>query len=235
MKKKAYPKAIVLVSGGLDSALTAALASDANEVYFLHANYGQRTEKKELYSFRQLAKHYRAKDTLEITLAYLKQIGNSSLTDRKITVTEANLDSKEIPSSYVPFRNANLLSVAVSWAESIGATKIYIGATEEDSSGYPDCRRNFFESFNRMIRTGTKPGSGIRVVTPIIGLTKKEIVRKCIKLNVPVELTWSCYKSSKLACGVCDSCALRLRGFQLAGETDRIPYRKMPDYAGSKA
>ena len=155
----------------------------------------------------------------------LRPIGGSSLTDENIVVTESNLESKEIPTSYVPFRNANMLSIAVSWAEVIGASRIYIGAVAEDSSGYPDCRPEFYEAFQQTINTGTKPDTHIKIRTPIIDFSKAEIVKKGIELNAPLQLTWSCYRNADLACGTCDSCALRLRGFEQAGEKDPISYR----------
>ncbi len=214
----------------MDSALTAAIASECHQLLFMHANYGQRTQARELKAFRDLAKHFKAVKTLEIELTHLKKIGASSLTDKHIRVEKANLRSKKIPSSYVPFRNANLLAAAVSWAEAEGASKIYIGAVEEDSSGYPDCRRIFFNSFEDMISKGTKPGKRIRIITPLIKMSKRQIVLKSHEMKVPIELTWSCYKSSAKACGECDSCALRLRGFRQAGLEDKIPYRIKPDY-----
>jgi 7-cyano-7-deazaguanine synthase len=223
-------KAVVLVSGGMDSALTAAIASEKHELLFLHADYGQRTQSREHKAFNDLAQHFKASKVLEVNLSHLRKIGASSLTDKTIKVEKADLISKNIPTSYVPFRNANLLAAAVSWAEAEGAEKIYIGAVEEDSSGYPDCRRKFFDSFEEMIAMGTKPGKRIRIITPLIRMSKKQIVKKSVALNVPIELTWSCYKSSKKACGECDSCALRLRGFQQAGIKDMIPYKIVPQY-----
>lgn len=222
--------AIVLVSGGMDSALTAAIANQKYELAFLHINYGQKTQKREQYAFDDISEYYNVKLSMLVDSGQFRQIGGSSLTDPDIKVTKPNLKSKKIPSSYVPFRNANILSIAVSWAEVIGAEKIFIGAVEEDSSGYPDCRKKFFESFNKMIKLGTKPGTNIEVVTPIIGLTKKEIVEKSIKLGSPIHLTWSCYKSNIIACGECDSCALRLRGFQQAGMKDPIPYKIIKNF-----
>ena len=219
-------KAVVLVSGGMDSALTAAIASINYELYLLHVNYGQRTQKKELKAFNDIAEFYGTENKLVVDISHLKDIGGSSLTDKKIKVTNANLNSVKIPSSYVPFRNANILSIAVSWAEVIKAKKIFIGAVEEDSSGYPDCRKEFFRAFNRMILKGTKPDLKINVETPIIDLSKKEIVLKSVMLNSPLHLTWSCYSNNDIACGECDSCALRLRGFKLAGIKDPIRYKK---------
>lgn len=218
-------KTIVLVSGGMDSCVTAAIAAgESAETAFLHINYGQRTEERERQAFNDIADHYRVKERLEISIEHLAKIGGSSLTDEQIAVSEADLVSKEIPTSYVPFRNANMLAIAVSWAEVISADAIYIGAVAEDSSGYPDCRPEFYEAFQKVIDTGTKPDTRIEVRTPIIALTKADIVKKGIELDAPLHLTWSCYRSNELACGTCDSCALRLRGFELAGEQDPIAY-----------
>lgn len=224
--------AVVLVSGGMDSALTAAIANLKYNMAFLHVNYGQRTEKRELKAFNEIARYYGVKKKLIVDIGYLKDIGGSALTDRKISVKKANLKSnrKEIPQTYVPFRNANILSIAVSWAEILKAHKIFIGAVEEDSSGYPDCRKGFFSAFNKMIAQGTKPGSGIKIETPLINLSKEEIVKRSVKLKSPLHLTWSCYKNEKIACGECESCALRLRGFELAGIKDRIHYKKVVSY-----
>lgn len=218
-------KAIVLVSGGMDSCVTAATAARENEALaFLHISYGQLTEARERRAFNEIADHYVVKGRLNISLEHLAKVGGSSLTDKSIAVAEANLESKEIPTSYVPFRNANMLSVAVSWAEVIGANAIYIGAVAEDSSGYPDCRPEFYKAFQQVIDTGTKPDTLIEIRTPIIHLSKSEIVKKGIALGAPLELTWSCYRNSTQACGTCDSCALRLRGFRQANVKDPIPY-----------
>jgi 7-cyano-7-deazaguanine synthase len=226
--------AVVLVSGGMDSCVTAAIANSLGyELAFLHLNYGQRTEKRELKAFNDIADFYNVKKRLVISVEHLKLIGGSSLTDENIPVEKADLKRTGIPTSYVPFRNANMLSIAVSWAEVIGATKIFIGAVEEDSSGYPDCRKEFYNAFNEVIRLGTKAGvegRPIRIVTPIIDMKKWEIVKKGIELGAPLHLTWSCYLREDIACGVCDSCALRLRGFQLAGVDDPIPYETKPIY-----
>lgn len=225
--------AIVLVSGGMDSSLTAAIAGLKYELNLLHINYGQRTEQRELKAFKDIAKYYKVKNKLVVDISYLKDIGGSSLTDKKIKISKAdlkNIKNKTVPSSYVPFRNANILSIAVSWAEIIKAKKIFIGAVEEDSSGYPDCRKDFFNAYNLMIAKGTKPDTRIKIETPIINLSKKEIVLESVKLNAPLHLTWSCYKENKIACGECDSCGLRLRGFQQAGIIDPIKYRKVLKY-----
>ena len=219
--------AIVLVSGGMDSCVTAAMAARENaELAFLHVSYGQRTEARERQAFNEIADFYGVDKRLDISIEHLAKIGGSSLTDENIAVKEADLGSKDIPTSYVPFRNANMLSIAVSWAEVIGAGAIYIGAVAEDSSGYPDCRPEFYEAFQQTINTGTKPDTRIEICTPIIQLSKAEIVKKGIELNAPLQLTWSCYRSEDLACGTCDSCALRLRGFDQAGVTDPIEYEK---------
>jgi len=219
-------KAIVLVSGGMDSLVTAAIAAGFYDLAFLHLNYGQKTEKRELKAFNDIAEYYKVgeNDRLVVSIEYLAKIGGSSLTDSSIEVSKSDLSSTEIPATYVPFRNANILSIAVSWAEVIGAKKIFIGAVEEDSSGYPDCREVFYEAFNKTIELGTKPDTNITVVTPIIHIKKPGIVKKGIELNAPFELSWSCYKNNDKACGECDSCVLRLRGFELAGFRDPIIY-----------
>ena len=218
-------KAIVLVSGGMDSCVTAAIAARENKIKaFLHISYGQRTEDRERRAFNDIADHYGVIERLDVSIEYLAKIGGSSLTDETIEVAEADLESKEIPTSYVPFRNANMLAIATSWAEVIGATNIYIGAVAEDSSGYPDCRPEFYGAFQRTIDAGTKPETQIKIRTPLISMSKAEIVRKGIELHAPLHLTWSCYRSEDLACGTCDSCALRLRGFEGAGKKDPIPY-----------
>jgi 7-cyano-7-deazaguanine synthase len=218
-------KAVVLASGGMDSCVTAAIArSECSSVAFLHISYGQRTEARERRAFNDIADFYGVEKRLDISIEYLAKIGGSSLTDKAIEVSEADLESNEIPTSYVPFRNANMLAIATSWAEVLGANSIYIGAVEEDSSGYPDCRPEFYEAFQKTIDTGTKPDSRIEIRTPIIRLSKAEIVKKGIELNAPLLLTWSCYRSEDLACGTCDSCALRLRGFERAGVADPIHY-----------
>jgi 7-cyano-7-deazaguanine synthase len=225
MIKNINKKAIVLISGGMDSALCAGIAiSLGYEVCALHINYGQRTINREKKAFNDICDFYKIKNVLCSDIKYLADIGGSSLTDKSMKISKANLESSEIPTSYVPFRNANILSIAVSWAEVLDAGAIFIGAMEEDSSGYPDCREDFFKSFETMIDLGTKPETKIKIIPPLIHLTKKEVVEKSIKLNVPLHLTWSCYQNEDKACGVCDSCALRLRGFEMAGENDPIEY-----------
>lgn len=217
--------AVILVSGGMDSCVTAAIANQESEsLAFLHISYGQRTENRERKAFNDIADFYGVEKRLDISIEHLAKIGGSSLTDKNIAVTEADLQSKEIPASYVPFRNANMLSIATSWAEVLGAGAIYIGAVAEDSSGYPDCRPVFYEAFQKAIDAGTKPETHIQIRTPIIHLSKAEIVKKGIELNAPLHLSWSCYRNEDFACGTCDSCALRLRGFEQAGVKDPIPY-----------
>ncbi|MGQ0540482.1 MAG: 7-cyano-7-deazaguanine synthase QueC [Blastocatellia bacterium] len=223
MLKETRSISICLVSGGMDSCVTSAIARvETADLAFLHVSYGQRTEARERKAFNDIADFYRVEMRLDVSIEYLAKIGGSSLTDEKTAVSEANLKSKEIPTSYVPFRNANMLAIATSWAEVIGANAIYIGAVSEDSSGYPDCRPEFFEAFQRTISAGTKPDSHIEIRTPIIHLSKAEIVTKGIELNAPLHLTWSCYRNEDLACGTCDSCALRLRGFKRARIKDPI-------------
>jgi 7-cyano-7-deazaguanine synthase len=228
--KAARPLAVVLASGGMDSCVTAAIAHREFRLAMLHVVYGQRTEKRELQAFNALADFYRAENRLVCRLEHLKQIGGSSLTDSRFTVEPANLDRKEIPSSYVPFRNAHFLSIAVSWGEVLGARKIFIGAVADDSSGYPDCRPEYYEAFNRVISLGTKPETKLEIVTPVIHLRKSEIVRRGLELGAPFQLSWSCYQREDVACGVCDSCALRLRAFEEAGLPDPLPYAVRPSY-----
>ncbi len=217
--------AVCLVSGGMDSCVTAAIAAKENsELAFLHVSYGQRTESRERRAFDKLADYYGVTKRLAVSIEHLKKIGGSSLTDQSIPVTEANLVSREIPTSYVPFRNAHLLSIAASWAEVIGAQRIYIGAVADDSSGYPDCRPEFYEAFQGAIDAGTKPETRVEIVTPVIHMRKAKIVQRGLELAAPLELTWSCYKAQGKACGRCDSCVLRLRAFQDAGVADPIPY-----------
>lgn len=217
--------AVCLVSGGMDSCVTAAIAHEENdELAFLHASYGQRTERRERQAFEDLADFFKVKSRLVISLEHLARIGGSSLTDTSIPVASPEDAPRGIPSSYVPFRNAHLLAAAVSWGEVIKATSIYIGAVAEDSSGYPDCRPEFYDAFQNVVNIGTKPETRIMIETPVIGMRKSEIIQKGFDLGAPLNLTWSCYQESELACGNCDSCALRLRAFREAGVVDPIPY-----------
>ncbi len=222
--------AVVSVSGGLDSCVTAAIANRKYDIALLHVNYGQRTEARELKAFNDIADYYGVEKKLVIDFRHLAEIGNSSLTDYSMEVSKADLENKEIPSSYVPFRNANILTAAGSWAETLNAKAIFIGAVFEDSSGYPDCRPDFFKAFEYAMDLGTKPETKIKIETPIIHMTKSEIIKKGIELGAPLHLTWSCYQNEDEACGVCDSCALRLRGFQQLGIEDPIPYKVRPNY-----
>jgi len=216
-------KAIILVSGGMDSCITAACAIEDNyKLAFLHMNYGQRTKNRELKAFNDIAKFYNVKEKLVVDITHLSKIGNSSLTDHQLNIPKANLESSDIPNSYVPFRNANILAAAVSWAETNNSNAIFIGAVEEDSSGYPDCRKSFFKAFENAIKHGCKPTTQIKIRTPLISLSKKEIIEKGISLNAPLHLSWSCYKNEDLPCNQCDSCSLRARGFKLANRIDPI-------------
>jgi len=224
------PLAVVLASGGMDSCVTIAIANLSYRLALLHVGYGQRTEERELQAFGALADFYGVERRLVCHLDHLKQIGGSSLTDLNIPVESAKLDRENIPTSYVPFRNAHFLSIGVSWGEVLGARKIFIGAVAEDSSGYPDCRPEYYAAFNRLIALGTKPETQLEILTPVIRMRKSEIVRKGVDLAAPLHLTWSCYKGQDLACGVCDSCALRLRAFEEAGLEDPVAYAVRPQY-----
>jgi 7-cyano-7-deazaguanine synthase len=227
-------KAVVLVSGGMDSCVCAAIACKqhgAANLALLHASYGQRTESREARAFREIADFYAVTRRLMVRLDHFRAIGGSALTDDRIAVPEnelgaSELHGSEIPVTYVPFRNAHFLSVGVSWAEAIGAGAIYIGAVAEDSSGYPDCRPEYYRVFQELIHAGTRTETQIAIATPVIALKKSEIVRKGVELGAPLHLTWSCYQNEQEACGVCDSCLLRLRAFSDAGVTDPISYRR---------
>ena len=221
--EKARERAVVLLSGGMDSCVCAALAARDFDAAAVHVSYGQRTEQRELKAFLGICDRLGIRDRLVVRNEALRAIGGSALTDPGIAVPEAHQIGHEVPVTYVPFRNAHFLSVAVSWAEVLDARKIYIGAVEQDSSGYPDCRPAYYEAFNQVIRAGTKAGN-IEIVTPLIALRKHQIVRHGLELGAPLDLTWSCYSREDRACGVCDSCVLRLRAFQEAGAQDPIPY-----------
>jgi len=212
----------------MDSCVTAAIANQTHRLALLHASYGQLTESRERRSFDEIARFYEVEERLVIRLDALAQIGGSALTDRRIAVPEtgeALAPESGIPNTYVPFRNAHFLSAAVSWAEVIGATGIYIGAVAEDSSGYPDCRPEYYRAFAELVRQGTRPETRIEIVTPVIAMSKSEIVRRGAVLRAPLGLTWSCYQFEDEACGTCDSCRLRLRAFADAGLADPIAYR----------
>jgi 7-cyano-7-deazaguanine synthase len=210
----------------MDSCVCAALAARDFDAAAVHVSYGQRTEERERAAFLAICDRLGIKDRLAVRNDALRAIGGSALTDREIAVPEAHAVGKDIPVTYVPFRNAHFLSVAVSWAEVLGAACVYIGAVEQDSSGYPDCRPAYYEAFNRVVQAGTKDGT-IRIVTPLIAMRKHEIVRLGLELGAPLDLTWSCYSREDQACGVCDSCVLRLRAFQKAGTKDLIPYAQV--------
>jgi 7-cyano-7-deazaguanine synthase len=226
LRPHAQSRAVVLLSGGMDSCVCAALAARDCEVAALHVSYGQRTETRERESFFAICDRLGIRNRLSVRNDALKQIGGSALTDQNIAVPESHTMGHDIPITYVPFRNAHFLAAGVSWAEVVGASKIYIGAVEQDSSGYPDCRSAYYQAFNRVIDAGTKAG-GIQIVTPLIAMRKSEIVRLGLELKAPFDLTWSCYSREDRACGVCDSCVLRLRAFQDAGASDPLPYAQL--------
>jgi 7-cyano-7-deazaguanine synthase len=217
------PRAVVLLSGGMDSAVCAALAARDHQAAAVHISYGQRTEERERQSFLAICQRLKILDKLMVRNEALRAIGGSALTDDSIDVPAAEEVGHSVPVTYVPFRNAHFLAVAVSWAEVLGAEKVYIGAVEPDSSGYPDCRPAYYNAFNEVVKAGTKEGR-IEIVTPLIAMHKAEIVRLGLELGAPFDLTWSCYSREDRACGVCDSCALRLRAFAAAGVQDPIPY-----------
>ncbi len=222
------PKAVVLLSGGMDSCVTAAIANQTHRLAAQHVSYAQRTERRERRAFEQVADFYDVRERLAIRLDSFAQIGGSALTDKRIAIPESGAalaHDAGIPSTYVPFRNAHFLSAAVSWAEVIGATAIFIGAVAEDSSGYPDCRPQYYRAFAELIKQGTRPETQIEIVTPVIAMKKNEIIRRGVELGAPLDKTWSCYQFEDEACGMCDSCRLRQRAFAEAGLADPIAYR----------
>ena len=219
-------RAVVLLSGGMDSCVCAALARRDYATAAVHISYGQRTEQRERLAFDRVCERLGISDRLVVRNEALRAVGGSALTDSRIAVPEAAEIGREVPVTYVPFRNAHLLAVAVSWAEVLGAETIYIGAVEQDSSGYPDCRPAYYRAYNKVIKAGTKEGR-IEIVTPLIGMRKSEIVRLGLELNAPFDLTWSCYSREDSACGVCDSCVLRLQAFHQVGAADPIPYAEL--------
>lgn len=223
MSHPAKSCAVVLLSGGMDSSVCATLAVRDHEAAALHVSYGQRTEERERQSFLAICQRLKIHDRLMLRNESLRTIGGSALTDESIPVPDAEMIGHGVPVTYVPFRNAHFLAAAVSWAEVLGARKIYIGAVEPDSSGYPDCRPAYYKAFNEVVKAGTKAGD-IEIVTPLIAMRKAEIVRLGLELGAPFDLTWSCYSREDRACGVCDSCVLRLRAFEAAGVQDPIPY-----------
>lgn len=217
-------KAVCIISGGMDSALSAKIAqNEGYEIIALHFNYGQRTQNKELVCFRKISDAVDASEKYEIDLPFFEQIGASALTDQSIEVPTGGLE-EGVPVTYVPFRNGIFLSIAAAVAEKHGAQALFIGVVEEDSSGYPDCRESYIEQMQKAINLGTRDETQLEIKMPLVTLKKSQIVQKALELNVPLKDTWSCYKSEELACGVCDSCRLRLRGFKEAGSVDPIPY-----------
>ena len=221
-------KAVVLLSGGMDSCVTAAIAARTHTLALVHASYGQLTERRERRAFEAVADFYRVRERLVARLDHFRQIGGSALTDPGLAVPERDEPPRAeegIPVTYVPFRNAHFLSIAVSWAEAIGAGSVWIGAVAEDSSGYPDCRPEYYRAFQELVRAGTRPETSIEIETPVIRMRKSDIIRRGIELGAPLHLTWSCYQGEQEACGACDSCLLRLRAFAEAGVSDPIPYR----------
>ena len=225
-------RAVVLASGGMDSATAAyeAQARGYESLYLLHASYGQNTEQREHECARALADHVDAADFCHVETSHLRQIGGSSLTDDGMAVAEADTESDEIPTSYVPFRNANLLAMAVAYAEASDCAAVFVGAHSEDFSGYPDCRPAFFEAFQRVVDVGTKPDTDIELLAPFVESSKTDIAARGLELGVPYADTWSCYRSDEPACGTCDACAFRLAAFQSLGERDPIEYERRPDY-----
>uniref|UniRef100_E6QMP9 7-cyano-7-deazaguanine synthase n=1 Tax=mine drainage metagenome TaxID=410659 RepID=E6QMP9_9ZZZZ len=234
--RTARPRAVVCLSGGMDSCVTAALAARETEAYGLHFSYGQRTEARELDAARSVAERLGLRQFLPLRIDLFRLIGGSALTDTSIAVPDAGpaeAIGSRIPVTYVPFRNAHFLSAAVSWAEVLGATRVYFGAVEQDSSGYPDCRPAYYEAFQQLVRTGTRDGR-IEVVTPLIQLSKAEIIRLGLECNAPLDVTWSCYRETDMACGACESCVLRLRAFAAALALDPIPYRASAFVVGER-
>ena len=237
-------KAVVLLSGGMDSCVSTAVAREHHgerNIALLHAEYGQRTQKRERRAFEEIADFYVVKERLVVNLDHFRAIGGSALTDRRIAVPENELGAPglatgetEIPVTYVPFRNAHFLSVGVSWAEAMGAGALYIGAVTEDSSGYPDCRPEYYQVFRELIRVGTRPETQIELITPVIGMRKSQIIRWGQELGAPLHLTWSCYQGEEAACGTCDSCLLRLRAFAELGVDDPIVYKSRAAQPGEK-
>jgi 7-cyano-7-deazaguanine synthase len=223
MPSSGKSRAVVLLSGGMDSAVCAALALRDHDAAAVHVSYGQRTQERERQSFLAICQRLKIHDRLMVRNEAFRAIGGSALTDESITVPDAEDIGRDIPVTYVPFRNAHFLAVAVSWAEVLGAEKVYIGAVEPDSSGYPDCRPAYYKAFNEVVRNGTRDGR-IEILTPLIARRKADIVCLGLELDAPFDLTWSCYSREDEACGVCDSCVLRLRAFEAAGVRDPIPY-----------
>lgn len=225
MKKK---NAVVVVSGGINSCLTAALVSEKYNPLFVHVSYGQKVEKRELKSFKDLAAHFKVKKRLIASIKYLKEIGGSSLTDRNINIAISGISNRKVPTSYVPFLNTHLVAIAVSWAEVLGVDKIFFGANEGGELAYPDSTRNYFSLYNKLIASGTTQDARITLETPLISMKKPDIIKKASDMKLPLHLTWSCYKNNDIACGECDACMRRLKGFKKAKLYDPLEYMVYP-------
>lgn len=223
------PTAVVLVSGGLDSCVTAAIAGQQHQLAFLHCNYRQRTQQRELKAFSGIADFYQVSQRLVVDLHSIADVGGSSLLSNGPQIPDAVFDPEQVPSTYVPFRNGQILAIAIGWAEVLQASAIFVGAVEADSSGYPDCRAAFFTAYEKAANLGTKPETRLTIETPLIDLSKTQIVQKGMELGAPLDLTWSCYQNEDYACGVCESCVLRLGGFSGAQVRDPIPYAENPE------
>ena len=227
MSSKSTRKAICILSGGMDSSLASYMAkNDGYEIIAVHFNYGQRTQDRELKAFRDICDDLEILEKYEIDIPFFTQIGASALTDKTIDVPTGGVEAG-VPITYVPFRNGIFLSITAAIAEKEGATAMYIGVVQEDSSGYPDCTDEFIADMKKAINQGTKKDTHIDILTPLVHLSKAQIVQEAMKLNVPLEHTWSCYKEEDEACGICDSCRLRLNGFKLANQIDPIKYKAL--------
>ena len=227
MNNKSPKKAICILSGGMDSTLASYMAkNDGYEIIAVHFNYGQRTQDRELKAFRDICEDLEILEKYEIDIPFFTQIGASALTDKNIDVPTGGIEAG-VPITYVPFRNGIFLSITAAIAEKEGAAAMYIGVVQEDSSGYPDCTDSFINDMKKAINQGTKEDTHIDILTPLVHLSKAEIVKEALRLNVPLEHTWSCYKEETEACGVCDSCRLRLNGFKIANQIDPIDYKAL--------
>ena len=227
MNNKSPKKAICILSGGMDSTLASYMAkNDGYEIIAVHFNYGQRTQDRELKAFRDICDDLEILEKYEIDIPFFTQIGASALTDKNIDVPTGGIEAG-VPITYVPFRNGIFLSITAAIAEKEGATAMYIGVVQEDSSGYPECTDSFINDMKKAINQGTKEDTHIDILTPLVHLSKAQIVQEALRLNVPLEHTWSCYKEETEACGVCDSCRLRLNGFKIANQIDPIAYKAL--------
>lgn len=218
-------KAVCILSGGMDSTLASYIAkNEGYEIIAVHFNYGQRTEKKELEAFREITSLLEVHEKYEINIPFFTQIGASALTDSSLEIPTGGVEAG-VPITYVPFRNGIFLSIATAIAEKHGAKALFIGVVQEDSSGYPDCTDTFIDKMENAMNQGTKEETQLEIITPLVHMSKAQIVTKALQLGVPLEKTWSCYANEEKACGVCDSCRLRLNGFALAEATDKINYQ----------